>query len=138
MSSARLTTCWRGPPIPDLRGPRSRSYRELVFDGETHGRRRTMETMTTYVTTAGTPQRVSKGGVHRTGERGLVCFSSVGGTMGDVRPMIPLALALRARGFDIVFIGDLTYQSLALEAGIAPSEWFTYSLVPQAFWLRTT
>ena len=75
---------------------------------------------------------------HRGSDRGLICFPIVGGTMGDVRPLIPLALALRARGFDILVVGDATYEPLALRASIKPSEWFTYSQVAQGFWLRTT
>jgi UDP:flavonoid glycosyltransferase YjiC (YdhE family) len=69
---------------------------------------------------------------------GLICFSGVGGTMGDVRPLIALALAVRARGFDVCVVGNVSYERLALGAGLQPSEWYSYSEVPQSFWLRTT
>jgi sterol 3beta-glucosyltransferase len=71
-------------------------------------------------------------------ERGLICFSSVGGTAGDIRPLVALALALRDRGFDIVLIGDGTYEDSASRSGVAPAEWHSWSQVPQSFILRTT
>jgi len=67
-----------------------------------------------------------------------ICFLSGGGTAGDVRPLISLALALRARGFDILFVGDEEYKSLASSAGISASEWFSFTEAPQGFMLRTT
>lgn len=73
------------------------------------------------------------------GDRGLICFSAGShGTAGDIRPLIALALALRRRGFAILVYGDVAFERSALRSGIAPSEWFTCSEVPQTFWLRTT
>ena len=71
-------------------------------------------------------------------DKGLICLlAGIGGTMGDVRPLIALALALRARGFEILLLGDITFERLALRAGIRESEWFSSSEVPQTFWFRT-
>jgi UDP:flavonoid glycosyltransferase YjiC (YdhE family) len=70
-------------------------------------------------------------------ERGLICLSTVGGTVGDVRPLVALALALRARGFAILFVGNGSFERAAVRAGLDASEWFTINRIPQAFWLRT-
>jgi UDP:flavonoid glycosyltransferase YjiC (YdhE family) len=72
------------------------------------------------------------------GDRGLICLSAgVNGSTGDVRPLVTLGLALRARGFEIIVIGDGAFARSALAAGLAPSEWFSCCQVPQTFWLRT-
>lgn len=59
------------------------------------------------------------------------------GSTGDVRPLIALALALRGRGFGILFVADQSFERAARQAGIQASEWFSSTLVPQGFWLRT-
>jgi UDP:flavonoid glycosyltransferase YjiC (YdhE family) len=72
-------------------------------------------------------------------ERGLICVASgAWGSTGDARPLIALALALRARGFRILFLGDGEFERLAARAGIRESEWFSCCDVPQAFRTRTT
>jgi sterol 3beta-glucosyltransferase len=71
-------------------------------------------------------------------DKPLICLSAGAfGSTGDVRPLLALALALRARGFDIVFLADAAFESSARAAGIRPSEWFALSEVPQTLWLRT-
>jgi UDP:flavonoid glycosyltransferase YjiC (YdhE family) len=57
--------------------------------------------------------------------------------MGDVRPIIALALSLRARGFEILLFGDGAHERSALRAGIAAREWLSSSHVPQTFTFRT-
>jgi UDP:flavonoid glycosyltransferase YjiC (YdhE family) len=69
---------------------------------------------------------------------GLICFSAIGGSTGDVRPLVGLALALRSRGFEILVFADGAFESGAMRAGIQPEEWFTWTHVPQTFILRTT
>jgi UDP:flavonoid glycosyltransferase YjiC (YdhE family) len=49
-----------------------------------------------------------------------------------------LALALRARGFELLFVGDAEYRHLALSAGITTSEWFSFTEIPQGLKMRTT
>ena len=71
-------------------------------------------------------------------DRGLICLSATGGTLGDIRPLIALALALRARGFDILLFGDVEFERAAASAGVAASEWCNSCDVPQGFYLRTT
>jgi sterol 3beta-glucosyltransferase len=69
--------------------------------------------------------------------KGLICLSTFGGTEGDVRPLLALGLALRARGFEIVLVGNGTFERAALGAGLDASEWFSSNQIPQTFWLRT-
>jgi len=57
--------------------------------------------------------------------------------MGDLRPLIALALALRLRGFEIVVQGDPALEWSAHQAGIAPSEWLSSASVSQAVLVRT-
>jgi UDP:flavonoid glycosyltransferase YjiC (YdhE family) len=66
-------------------------------------------------------------------------FLSAGimGSTGDIRPLMALALALRARGFEILVEGDRTFEPAARAAGVATSEWFSSSAIPQGDWLRT-
>jgi len=71
-------------------------------------------------------------------DKGLICLSAVGGTMGDVRPLIALALALRTRGFEILVFGDAAFERSAERAGIRATEWFACCQVPQTFFMRTT
>src|SRR5262249_32472275 len=52
--------------------------------------------------------------------------------------LIALALALRARGYDILLFGDVEFARVAASAGVAPSEWCNCCDVPQGFYLRTT
>jgi sterol 3beta-glucosyltransferase len=71
-------------------------------------------------------------------DRGVICFcAGSNGSTGDVRPLIALALAMRARGFQILMLGDAGFEGAALRAGITATEWFSSSEVPQSFWLRT-
>jgi UDP:flavonoid glycosyltransferase YjiC (YdhE family) len=71
-------------------------------------------------------------------DRGMICLcAGSNGSTGDVRPLIALALALRARGYQIVLLGDAAFERTALRAGITATEWFSSSDVPQSFWLRT-
>lgn len=73
-----------------------------------------------------------------THDRPLICLSpGVNGSTGDIRPLIALSLALRARGFDILLLGDAAFERAALRAGLSASEWFTCSEIPQTMWLRT-
>jgi UDP:flavonoid glycosyltransferase YjiC (YdhE family) len=54
-----------------------------------------------------------------------------------VLPAVALGVALRARGFDIVVLGDSTYESEALRAGLSKEEWANGSDVSLAFLMRT-
>jgi sterol 3beta-glucosyltransferase len=67
---------------------------------------------------------------------GLVCFTTVGGSMGDVRPLIALALAVRASGYEVIFLGDRAFEGAAWRAGLT-TEWFNLSDIPQTFHVRT-
>jgi UDP:flavonoid glycosyltransferase YjiC (YdhE family) len=88
--------------------------------------------MTRTLKDAGSSPRVA------TRSRRTICFLAIGGTAGDVRPLVALGLALRARGFELLFVADAEYQHLALSAGITASEWFSFTEIPQGFKMRTT
>ena len=67
----------------------------------------------------------------------LVCLLGVGGTAGDVRPLLTLAAPLRSRGFEILVVGDHAFEETARRAGVRPAEWFSCCQVPQTFQMRT-
>lgn len=71
------------------------------------------------------------------GTSGRICLLTLGGTRGDVLPAVALGVALRERGYEIMVLGDSTYEKEALQAGLTDKEWASGSDVSLSFIMRT-
>ncbi|MEW5804034.1 MAG: glycosyltransferase [bacterium] len=69
--------------------------------------------------------------------RDLICLMAAGGTTGDVRPLLGLAVGLKQRGHRIRFFADPGFKDLAEQRGITGEEWFSSSIIPQPVFWRT-